>query len=217
MKAWLARSSSHIPLPVLIVIPALLLSTLAIALTGWVTIRHTRRVSLELADDLLTSRLQHTHDRLYTYLDEVELANQLTYPFVAEQMRTGQQLDGVHLRRQFDITLAVFPHLSEISVTQLTPDGARIYANLRSPLLVTLTTSVTVTYSTALTAAQVALSSPLTTTTQHRLLPNTDPLQQLLARLRAADGPQWVLRDDLPQVGLIAAYSNPIRLMMGSY
>ncbi|NJL04097.1 MAG: PAS domain S-box protein [Chloroflexaceae bacterium] len=210
MKVRFAHAGSHIPLPLLIIIPALLLSVLTVTFTGWIAHRHTRIVSLELADDLLTSRLQHTHAHLHAYLYEADLANQLTYPFVAQQLREEQALAMPLIRQHFDARLAVFPHLNEISVTVVTPDGVRAYANVRSTSLMTLTTSVTVTYSTAMTAAQLAISSPLTTTTQYRLLPNTALIQHHLAQLRAADGPQWMLRDDRPQLGLLAVYANPI-------
>ncbi len=211
MKERFVRASAHIPLPLLIIIPALLLSVLAVTCTGWIAHRHTRMVSLQLADDLFTSRLQHIHDRLHAYLYEAELANQLTYPSVAQQLREGHALDVVSIRQQFDARFAVFPHLSEINVTQLTPTGAQLYAQVRSTSSITLTTNVTLTYSTILSAAQLAISSPLTTTTQYRLLRNTAPIQRHLAQLQAADAPQWVLRDDRPQAGLLAAYLNPIR------
>ena len=212
MKERFVRASAHIPLPLLIILPALLLSVIGVTLTGWFTYWHTRTISLELADDLFTSRLQHIHDRLHAYLYEAELANQLTYPSVAQQLREGHALDVVSIRQQFDARFAVFPHLSEINVTQLTPTGAQLYAQVRGISSITLTTNVTVTYSTALTAAHLAISSPLTTTTQYRLLPNTALLQRHLAQLQAADAPQWVLRDDRPQIiELIAAYLNPIR------
>ena len=210
MRARFTRTSAHIPLPLLIITPALLLSVLAMILTGWIAHRQTRMVSLELADALLTSRLQHVYDYLHTYLHEAELANQLTYPFVAEQLRAEHALDVPSIRQQFDARLAVFPYLDEIGVTQLTPSGAQIYAQVRSTSMVTLTTTATITYSTALTTAQLAMSSPLTTTTQHHLLPNTAPIQRHLAQLQAADAPQWVLRDDYPHIGLLLAYVNPI-------
>ncbi len=208
MKTWLTRISAALPLPVVIILPALVISTVSVLLTGWFTIHYTRTTTLQLADDLLTSRLYHINDNLGSYIRDAETDSQI-YAIVRHELLHHSRINEEHLRRQFHSRMEMYPHLDVIGATLLTADGADLLVQQRGS---TGLTDLDIHYTsgsthTLITAIPVDGSSYTTTVIESKIL------TEYLARLEQLSRPRWMLRDNLQSVGSssMLSYVQPIR------
>lgn len=205
MKTWLARIAAALPLPVVIVLPALVISAVAVLLTGWLTMHHTRTATLQLADDLLSARLYHINDNITAYMRDAEAASRLYASVRRELLRDGS-VNEEHLRGQFTSRMQSFSHLDAIGATLLTADGAHVLVQVRgeeglADLDIHYTHGTSTTLITALPTGDVTTTIAL----------KSSIFAAHLNRLQDLYSPRWFLRDDLAPHPAIAMYMQPIR------
>ncbi|MBD2233980.1 bifunctional diguanylate cyclase/phosphodiesterase [Phormidium tenue] len=103
---------SRLPLRLLIVVPFVLQVSVAVGLTGWLSLRHGQRAVNEVASQLRSTVSHHIQHEIETLLATSHLVNQLNYDAIA--LGQVDPTDSEALFRHFMRQSRSFPHIDSI-------------------------------------------------------------------------------------------------------